>query len=262
MPRSLIGEDQVRDADFVSPGEHSHELAHYFTSLVDVPTYSGSGGGYFRATASGAEWVPAVGPTTFAELYDVPNNYEPGKYLRSTISGIEWIDLLTTPEYTTFSGLIDTPNTYEVGRYLRSTTSGFEWTTASGIEGPEGPQGPAGVDGSDAPTTFSGLSDTPDIYYVGKYLRSTNSGIQWTDDVGPETFLELPDTPNNYEPNKHLHSTSSGVEWVGNVALTDTAQDITSGWTFKTASPEFQISPVFANDVIGQEEILVAVLKM
>lgn len=36
------------------------------------------------------------------------------------------------------------------------------------------------IHGVDRPTTFSGLTDTPNIYEVGKFLKATASGIMWT----------------------------------------------------------------------------------
>ena len=51
MGRSLIGEDQVLDNEFISPEEHANpsEISHHFINSEDVPiTYSGSSGKFLR----------------------------------------------------------------------------------------------------------------------------------------------------------------------------------------------------------------------
>jgi hypothetical protein len=53
MPRSLLREDQIRDADVLTETEHNTEVLHYFNNLVDVTTYSGHAGEYVVANASG-----------------------------------------------------------------------------------------------------------------------------------------------------------------------------------------------------------------
>lgn len=73
-----------------------------------------------------------------------------------------------------------------------------------------------GADGNDAPTTFSGLTDTPSVYDTGKYLRATSSGTEWATVSGGSSsvasFLDLTDTPSSYDTaNQYLMTTESGV---------------------------------------------------
>lgn len=66
-------------------------------------------------------------------------------------------------------------------------------------------------------TTLSGLADTPSDYGVqGQYLQSTGSGTQWADPASTSTFLNLSDTPDSYETGKYLISTTSGIEFTNN----------------------------------------------
>lgn len=52
MARSRFGENQVKDADFLS--EDEHDLTnHYFRDLTDVTTYSGNAGKYVKSNAAG-----------------------------------------------------------------------------------------------------------------------------------------------------------------------------------------------------------------
>lgn len=53
MPRSLLREDQFRDADLLSESEHDNEVQHYYRKLADVTTYSGHAGEYVVVNASG-----------------------------------------------------------------------------------------------------------------------------------------------------------------------------------------------------------------
>jgi len=101
-------------------------------------------------------------PDTLLELTDTPSSYTNTYYLRSTVSGTEWFDVATISGATGATG----PQG-EAG--------------ASGIQGETGLQGPSG---DDAPTTFSGLTDTPNVYDNGKYIRSTASGTEWASITG------------------------------------------------------------------------------
>jgi len=56
--------------------------------------------------------------------------------------------------------------------------------TISGGGGQQGPPGADGADGLNAPTTFSGLSDTPNNYDDGKFLKSTANGTEWGTPAG------------------------------------------------------------------------------
>ena len=67
---------------------------------------------------------------------------------------------------------------FELYEYITTSTT---WGDPAGNI--KGADGVAGTDGDDAPTTFSGLSDTPPVYDDGKYLKSTASGIVYEDIV-------------------------------------------------------------------------------
>jgi len=71
------------------------------------------------------------------------------------------LDILNT--YTNYPG-INEAEAYDA--------TGFDWGIIGNIKGADG------ADGADAPTTFSGLTDTPVDYGIeGSYLRTTTSGI-------------------------------------------------------------------------------------
>jgi hypothetical protein len=86
MARSLIGENQVRDEEFLSEEEHRTEVQHYLTGLADVATISGAEGKYLRATASGAEWVTISG-SGYDDSVVVFRDGTQGFF--STVSGID-----------------------------------------------------------------------------------------------------------------------------------------------------------------------------
>jgi hypothetical protein len=64
-------------------------------------------------------------------------------------------------------------------------------------------------------TPFTGLSDTPNGYVSGQFLRSTASGIEFFSlgDGGLVDFSGLSDTPTGYQSGKFLRSTASGIEF-------------------------------------------------
>lgn len=65
--------------------------------------------------------------------------------------------------------------------YITVTEEVATKVTYPAAQGPVGPPGPTGDTGpAGGVTTLSGLSDTPNIYEDGKYLRSTASGTEWT----------------------------------------------------------------------------------
>lgn len=63
-------------------------------------------------------------------------------------------------------------------------------TGATGDTGDTGATGPTGPAGEDAPTTLSGLTDTPTGYDNGKYLKSTAVATEWA----AEAIQELGNT--------------------------------------------------------------------
>ena len=61
---------------------------------------------------------------------------------------------------------------------------------------------------------FKNLSDTPNAYDNGKYLKSTTTGTEWaTVTSGVDKLKDLSDTPTGYDDGKYLKSTASGTEW-------------------------------------------------
>ena len=93
MPRSEIRENQVKDADFLSPYEHEHETDHYFIRDVDTPTtFSGAEGKYLRVTASGTG-LEFVSASSASESWtEVTSDYTAfagdNLILDSTVSGL------------------------------------------------------------------------------------------------------------------------------------------------------------------------------
>ena len=76
--------------------------------------------------------------------------------------------------------------------------------------------GPSGL--SSITQKFIDLTDTPTTYVgsVGKYLRTTASGIEFVDIPtysNVQTLLDLTDTPSSYSDGKYLMSTASGTIW-------------------------------------------------
>lgn len=116
------------------------------------------------------------------------------------------VSILTT--YSNYAGMMETES---------FDASNFEWRNIGNIKGVQG------LSGEDAPTTFSGLSDTPDTYDEGSYLRSTTDGTEWatvSGGFGTQTFLELIDTPDYYPSStvsgsagNFIVATSSGIEY-------------------------------------------------
>jgi len=63
-------------------------------------------------------------------------------------------------------------------------------------------------------STLIGLSDTPDSYQDGYYLKSTSNGTEWASTSGSaSTLLDLLDTPSSYSDGLYLRSTDVGAEW-------------------------------------------------
>jgi len=107
-------------------------------------------------------------------------------------------------------------NYFSIYEMESMATTSVDWQLTGGnLTGPPG---------EDAPTTFSGLSDTPSSYDDGKYLKSTISGTEWatiSGGSGAQTFLELTDTPDYYSSStisgsvgNFLVATNSGIDYM------------------------------------------------
>lgn len=108
-------------------------------------------------------------------------------------------------------------------------TIGFASLTVVQMASAEGSVYSSLIELLDTPTTYSGSA--------GKYLRSTESGIEFADvQSGPSTFLDLIGTPADYDAGKYLRSTSSGIEFAevetgasSFLSLTDTPTTFSGG---------------------------------
>jgi len=113
MPRSEIRENQVKDADFLSPYEHEHETDHYFIREVDTPaTFSGAEGKYLRVTASGTG-LEFISASDISETWtEVSSNYTAfvgdNLMLDSTVSGLS-VTLPSSPSLGDKVKFIDGP---------------------------------------------------------------------------------------------------------------------------------------------------------
>jgi hypothetical protein len=231
-----------------------------FTGLSDTPD-SYVAGSYLRSTSDGVEYVHPTGIAKdiggeivkvitedqlldFTGLSDTPQDYEDGSYLRSTADGVEYVHptgiakdiggeivkVITEDQLIDFTGLSDTPQDYEDGSYLRSTADGVEYVHPTGIAKDIGGE-IVKVITEDQLLDFTGLSDTPQDYEDGSYLRSTADGVEYVHptgiakDIGGEIvkvitedqlidFTGLSDTPQDYEDGSYLRSTADGVEYV------------------------------------------------
>jgi len=144
-------------------------------------------------TTTGSWGVVGTLTRNFIDLDDAPSAYDEGKYLRSTVSGTEWAAAVTsgTDDHShvayvpwdfgsgTISGTGDiycndiytSSGTVYIGD-LQLSTDGVNLLVDGTVV--------SGADGNDAPTTFSGLTDTPVDYGTdGQYLTSTGSGIDF-----------------------------------------------------------------------------------
>lgn len=147
------------------------DLGLTFLSLPDTPaTYSGSVGQFIRvnSTASGVEFSTVSGTDDHSHSAYSPAGHTHLDYVSwdfgvDTISGTG--DIYCNDIYTA-SG------TVYIGD-VQLTTSGGQLLVAGQVY----TDGADGADGADAPTTFSGLEDTPDIYTDGNYLRMTALGV-------------------------------------------------------------------------------------
>lgn len=159
------------------------------------------------------------------------SNYALWKFQGTNDAEADWDSKVWTDLYTETSAPTAGWNSYETGnqtaykyyRLISTSVSSNEWPLRELeffqtiiLDAYELVGNIKGADGSDAPTTFSGLSDTPSSYDDGKYLRSTSSGTEWSEiSDSPSTFLDLTDTPTTYsgQVGKFLISTASGIEF-------------------------------------------------
>jgi hypothetical protein len=186
----------------------------------DATAGGDSGGSIVRSTkydfGSGVAW-----PINYIRVYRSYQSY----HLEGSNNAVDW-DRLSSSGAHPSTEVIHTFSNTTPYRYIQWRTQNVEsgytlytvdcriadsilWQLNSNIKG---------ADGADAPTTFSGLSDTPSSYDEGKYLRSTASGTEWAEvsgGSGASTFLDLTDTPTTYSgaEGKYLRATASGTEW-------------------------------------------------
>lgn len=113
MARSEIREDQVKDADFLSPYEHDYETDHYFIREVDTPaTFSGSAGKYVKVNSAGDALVFSAGSSAGEAWIEVTSNYSAtsgdNMILDSTVSGLS-VTLPSSPSLGDKVKFIDGP---------------------------------------------------------------------------------------------------------------------------------------------------------
>jgi hypothetical protein len=127
-----------------------------------------------------------------------------------------------------------------VGSFELYSESGYEWRSLGTISGSPG------APGQDAPDTFIGLSDTPNNYDVGKYLRATASGIEFATVSGSsggsvyDSFISLSDTSTTYSgtEGQYLISTGSGIEFAPQPAR---STDVLYGKDYANIDPTINI---------------------
>ena len=110
----------------------------------------------------------------------------------------------------TLIGLTDTPGSYDDGKYLKATASGTEWATVSGGVFTHGDL--SGL-GDDDHTQYHTDARGDVRYYTQAEVDTISGSLQTNVDAKPDTLLELTDTPAAYEVGKYLKSTTSGTEW-------------------------------------------------
>jgi len=119
MPRSEIRENQVKDADFLSPWEHDHEAKHYFINNEDTPTtYSGYAGNYVvvNPDENGLRFTSSVTTVSGTGWKKISSSYSAvagdNLFLDSTQSGIV-ITLPSSPYMGDTIKFIDGPGNCE-----------------------------------------------------------------------------------------------------------------------------------------------------
>jgi len=140
-------------------------------------------------------------------LFDTPTGYQgySGDYLVVSdnesgihFTGIEKIaaDLVdygfSAGGSSFFTGLNDTPTVYQSGYYLRSTETGIEYIDASGVAADIGDEIVNTIVTGQL-LAFTGLSDSPTNYQSGYFVKSTSSGIEYSERVVSK-FDSLPTT--------------------------------------------------------------------
>lgn len=193
------------------------------------------------ATTDGDVQYVITGATHFTGLLDTPSIYQEGKYLKSTANGFEYADVDVGSSK--IIDLKDTPNTYNDGQFLVSSNTGIEYGSPSisfleditdrpsielisgflSLDKDRNLIWKAGTTTGDVSyhisgaTHFTGLSDTPSLYEVGKFLESTANGLQYSDlsgkissqEVNWLAYASLSDLPSASEHHgmfAHVHS--------------------------------------------------------
>lgn len=178
-----------------------------FTGLKDSPNYF-TANKYLKINGAGDGIIYSDVPApvvAFTGLTDTPSAFtnSSGKLLQVNnasnaiqfvdISGLinsQQIDWKTYPRYGDLPSasknkgmfaLVETANLS--GAYV---SNGSDWIKLDS-------------DSEEGSSSFTGLLDTPNIYNSGKFLRSTETGIEYFDIENPTTaFTGLTDTPNDY----------------------------------------------------------------
>ena len=173
-------------------GEAYSGLSGTFYAMVDVDD-------------TGSQVTASFGATTFS--YSAPSGFTSG-----LLEGDVWEEKL----FPDFLKLSDTPTTYvdSSGKYLKTTSSGIEFSndelyTKSEVDTISGT----------LQTNIDGKSDTShlhdDRYYTETEVDTISGSLQTNIDSMPTTLLELGDTPTTYSgsADKYLKTTNSGIEF-------------------------------------------------
>ena len=156
-------------------GELTSNLSEVHYGIVNI----GEQGSFPKHSHDGTEGTGGV--LSLLNLEDTPSSYEEGKYLRSTTSGVELEDLddyyYTESEVDTISGSLqsnidnksDISHLHDDRYYTESEVDTISGTLQTSIDS--------------MPVTLLDLEDTPTTYSgsEGKYIKTTNSGIVFSD---------------------------------------------------------------------------------
>jgi hypothetical protein len=209
-----------------------------FTGLGDTPA-DYSGGYYLQSTENGIRYISATGLSDdiIAGMTGIGGTV---LKIKDTGTGIEFVEMGELEAGAkAFTGLSDTPADYSGGYYLQSTENGIRYISSTGLANDIGDEITQTIITGQL-LAFTGLSDTPDVYYDGFYVRSTNSNIEYFTpgevavDLGDDIvrniitgklfdFTGLADTPAFYKSGYYTRSTSTGIEYISSTGL---AEDI------------------------------------
>jgi len=202
----------------------------FLDDIIDKPTTEVVGG-YLKLDTDGKlVWSPATtngdiaytitGATHISGLLDTPDGYDEGKFLRSTSNGVEYVDIsgqISSQQinWIAYPLVSDLPSASEHhGMFAHVHGEGSAYMAHAGSWNKIYP-----ASESENINSLTGLSDTPAVYESGKYLVSTETGIEYRDiDLGTTSltglsFTGFSDTPAVYESGKYLVSTETGVEY-------------------------------------------------